>query len=122
MTKEFRTSTSNIIGTDLSKYKLVGKNQFACDFMSVIRVHKLPIVLHNEEKPIIVSPAYVVFEVIDTNILLPEYLMMWFRRPEFDRYARYKSHGSVRETFDWDEMCEVKLPIPNIEKQQQIVD
>jgi type I restriction enzyme S subunit len=65
MTKEFRKSTSNIVGTDLSKYKLVYNNQFACDFMSVIRVHKLPVVLHNESEPVIISPAYIVFEVID---------------------------------------------------------
>jgi type I restriction enzyme S subunit len=62
-----------------------------------------------------------VFEVIDHDKLDPEYLMMWFRRPEFDRYARYKSHGSVREMFDWEEMCEVELPVPSIEKQREIV-
>ncbi|RYH72163.1 restriction endonuclease subunit S [Flavobacteriaceae bacterium 144Ye] len=121
MSKEFRKSTSNIVGVDLSKYKLVYKNQFACDFMSVIRVHKLPVVLHSEEEPVIVSPAYTVFEVTDENVLLPEYLMMWFRRPEFDRYADFRCDSAIRGGFKWDELCEVTLPIPSIEKQQQIV-
>lgn len=58
---------------------------------------------------------------MDIELLLPEYLMMWFRRPEFDRYARFKSHGSAREVFDWEEMCKVELPIPSIEKQREIV-
>src|SRR5690606_9985623 len=69
----------------------------------------------------IISQAYVVFEIIDETQLLPEYAMMWFRRSEFDRYARFKSHGSARETFDWDELCDTELPIPSIEKQQEIV-
>lgn len=122
MTKEFRKSTSNIIGTDLTKYKLVNKNQFACDFMSVIRVHKLPVVLHQEEKPVIVSGAYAVFEVKDETELLPEYLMMWFRRPEFDRYADFRCDSAIRGGFKWDELCDTQLPIPSIVKQQQIVD
>jgi type I restriction enzyme S subunit len=121
MTKEFRKSTSNIVGTDLTKYKLVYKNQFACDFMSVIRVHKLPVVLHNEDLPVIVSPAYKVFEVIDEEVLSPEYLMMWFRRSEFDRYADFRCDSSIRGGFAWDELCEVELPIPSIEKQRAIV-
>lgn len=121
MTKEFRKSTSNIIGTDLSKYKLVGKEQFACDFMSVIRVHKLPVVLHTAEQPVIVSPAYTVFEVVDKNKLLPEYLMMWFRRSEFDRYADFRCDSAIRGGFKWDELCEVTLPIPSIEEQHDIV-
>ncbi len=121
MTKEFRKSTSNIIGTDLSKYKLVEKNQFACDFMSVIRVHKFPVVLHTSEDPVIVSPAYIVFEITNMNILDPEYLMMWFRRSEYDRYADFRCDSSIRGGFKWDELCESQIPIPNIEKQQEIV-
>ncbi|MCG8182398.1 restriction endonuclease subunit S [Tenacibaculum piscium] len=121
MTKEFRKSTSNIIGVDLSKYKLVPKNHFACDFMSVIRVHKLPVVHQNSDELIIVSPAYTVFKVIDENILNPEYLMMWFRRPEFDRYADFRCDSAIRGGFKWDELGEVELPIPSIEKQHEIV-
>ena len=121
MTKEFRKTTSNIIGTDLSNYKLVYKNQFACDFMSIIRVHKFPVVLHHDDKPIIISPAYPVFEVKDEEELNPKYLMMWFRRTEFDRYADFKCDSAIRGGFKWDELCEVELPIPSIEKQREIV-
>jgi len=121
MTKEFRKSTSNIVGTNLKKYKIVGKNQFACDFMSVIRVHKLPVVLHSSDDLIIVSPAYTVFKIIDETVLNPEYLMMWFRRPEFDRYADFRCDSAIRGGFKWDELCETELPVPSIEKQHEIV-
>ncbi|WPO92435.1 restriction endonuclease subunit S [Chryseobacterium sp. HR92] len=121
MNKEFRKSTSNIVGTDLSKYKIVKQGQFCCDFMSVIRVHKLPVVLNNLGEDVIISPAYVVFEIIDKNIILPEYLMMWFRRSEFDRYADFRCDSSIRGGFQWEELCEVKLPIPSIEEQNKIV-
>lgn len=121
MSKEFRKSTSNIVGTDLSKYKIVKQGQFCCDFMSVIRVHKLPVVLNNLGEDVIISPAYVVFEVIDENLLLPEYLMLWFRRTEFDRYADFRCDSSIRGGFQWEELCEVELPVPSIEKQRDIV-
>ena len=121
MTKEFRKSTSNIVGTDLSVYKVVDHWQFACDFMSTIRVRKLPVVLQNENEKIIVSPAYTVFEVLDTNKLNPEYLMMWFRRSEFDRYAYFCCDSAVRGGFNWEELCDVELPLPWIEKQREIV-
>ncbi|WP_424493181.1 restriction endonuclease subunit S [Salinimicrobium sp. GXAS 041] len=122
MTKEFRKSTSNIVGTDMSRYKIVEPGKFACDFMSVIRVHKLPVVLNTEENAVIVSPAYTVFEVIDENELIPEYLMMWFRRSEFDRYADFKCDSAIRGGFGWDELCEVVLPIPSPAKQREIVN
>lgn len=64
---------------------------------------------------------YTVFEVVDKTRILPEYLMMRFRRPEFDRYARYHSHGSAREVFGWEEMCDVRLPIPLLSRQREIV-
>ncbi|WP_322549004.1 restriction endonuclease subunit S [Flavobacterium psychraquaticum] len=121
MTKEFRVSTSNIVGTDMSVYKVVNKWQFSCDFMSVIRVHKFPVVLKTDDDPVLVSPAYTVFEVNDENELNPEYLMMWFRRSEFDRYADFKCDSAIRGGFDWDALCDCMLPIPSIEKQQEIV-
>ena len=119
--KRFMPSVANVVGTDLSNYKVVSKGQFACNLMHVGRDEKIPVALQKDDEPIIVSPAYVVFEVVDTNVLLTEYLMMWFRRPEFDRYARFHSHGSAREIFDWSEMCDVILPIPSIERQREIV-
>ncbi len=122
ISKEFIPSVANTVGTDMKNYKIVYKNQFVYISDTSRRGDKIGITILEDYEEAIVSQAYTVFEITDTEKLLPEYLMMWFRRPEFDRYARYKSHGSVRETFDWDEMCEVKLPIPSIEKQQQIVD
>ena len=121
MTKQFRPSTSNIIGVDLSKYKIVGKNVFAFDTMSVIRVHKVPIAINNTDSPIIVSPAYVTFECKNNNELDPQYLMMWFMRNEFDRYADFKSDAAVRGGYDWDELCDTSIYIPPIEQQKEIV-
>lgn len=121
MTKEFRETTSNIVGTDMSVYRVMSKYQFACDFMSPIRVNKLPVVLKLDDEPNLVSPAYPVFEVKDRNELDPEYLMMWFRRPEFDRYATFKCDGAIRGGYEWKELCETLIPIPHIDKQREIV-
>lgn len=121
MTKQFRPSTSNIVGVDLSKYKVVDKNVFAFDPMSVIRVHKVPIALNSDNLPIIVSPAYITFKSIDENILDARYLMMWFRRNEFDRYADFKSDASVRGGYNWNELCETQIILPSIDQQRKIV-
>ncbi len=121
MSKQFRTSTSNIVGVDLSKYKVVNKNIFAFDSMSVIRVHKVPIAMNDTNPPIIVSPAYITFECIDSNILDPYYLMMWFQRTEFDRYADFKSDAAVRGGYGWSELCDTPIYVPSIEKQREIV-
>ena len=117
--KEMIISIANTVGTDMSTYKIIQKNQFAYGPVTSRNGDKISIALSCEEKALL-SQAYVVFET--NNELLPEYLMMWFRRPEFDRYARYKSHGSAREIFDWQEMSEVMLPIPSVEKQQEMVN
>lgn len=119
--KEFIPSIANTIGTDMSKYKIVKKNQFAYGTVTSRNGDKISIALLQNCNEALISQAYISFEVIDENILLPEYLMMWFRREEFDRYARYMSYGSAREVFSWEEMCNVKLPIPSIEKQREIV-
>jgi type I restriction enzyme S subunit len=121
MTKQFRASTSNIVGVDLSKYKIVRKNVFAFDTMSVIRVHKVPIAINDTDSLIIVSPAYVTFECKNTDELDPKYLMMWFKRKEFDRYADFKSDAAVRGGYDWRELCETLICIPSIERQREIV-
>lgn len=121
MTKEFRETTSNIVGTDMSVYRVMSKYQFACDFMSPIRVNKLPVVLKLDDEPNLVSPAYPVFEIKDRNELDPEYLMMWFRRPEFDRYATFKCDAAIRGGYEWTELCETLIPVPKIDKQREIV-
>ena len=118
--KKFIPSIANIIGTDLSNYKVVQTGQFAYGPVTSRNGEKISIAYLDGEDCII-SSSYTVFEVINKNELDPEYLMLWFSRPEFDRYARYKSHGSVREIFDWNELCMVELPIPSIEKQKSIV-
>lgn len=121
MTKEFRETTSNIVGTDMSVYRVMSKYQFACDFMSPIRVNKLPVVLKLDDEPNLVSPAYPVFEIKDRNELDPEYLMMWFRRTEFDRYATFKCDAAIRGGYEWTELCETLIPVPSIIKQKEIV-
>lgn len=121
MTKEFRETTSNVVGTNMSVYRVMSKYQFACDFMSPIRVNKLPVVLKLDDEPNLVSPAYPVFEVKDRNELDPEYLMMWFRRSEFDRYATFKCDAAIRGGYDWEELCDTLIPVPHIDKQREIV-
>ena len=121
ISKEFIPSIANTIGTDMSTYKIVRKGQFAYGPVTSRNGDKVSIALLSNENNAIISQAYTVFEVKEANKVLPEYLMMWFRRPEFDRYARFHSHGSAREIFDWSEMCDVMLPIPSIERQREIV-
>lgn len=116
--KEYMPSVANVIGTDLTKYKIIEKNIFACNPMHVGRDEKLPVALYKGDKPAIVSPAYFVFEIIDRSILNEEYLMMWFRRSEFDRNCWFKTDGSVRGGISWNEICELELPVPEIEKQK----
>ena len=121
VSKEFMPSIANTIGTDMSTYKVVERNQLVYIADTSRRGDKIAIGLLDKYDNAIVSQAYTVFEVTDHELLLPEYLMMWFRRPEFDRYARFHSHGSAREVFDWDELCNVQLPVPSIERQREIV-
>ena len=119
--KMFIPSIANTVGTDFTKYKVVKRGQFTYIPDTSRRGDKIGIALLTDYVEGLVSNIYTVFEVKDENELLPEYLMLWFSRPEFDRYARFKSHGSVREIMDWDEMCKVELPVPSIEKQRSIV-
>ena len=120
ISKQFIPSIANIVGTDLSNYKIVRTGQFAYGPVTSRNGEKISIALLRD-KDCIISSSYTVFEVTDNERLDPEYLMLWFSRPEFDRYTRYMSHGSVRKIFDWDELCKVELPVPSIEKQRGIV-
>lgn len=119
--KHFMPSVANVNGTDLSTYRVVKKNQFAFNPMHVGRDEVLPISMFEDDEPIIVSPAYVVFEVKDEEELLPAYLMMWCRRSEFDRNAWFMTDNSVRGGFSWADFCDMELPVPSIEKQREIV-
>ncbi|WP_333878692.1 restriction endonuclease subunit S [Flavobacterium sp.] len=120
--KELMPSIANIVGTDMSTYKLLKKNQFAYGPVTSRNGDKISIALSNKYDSCLVSQAYSTFEIINSNELIPEYLMMWFKRTEFDRYARFMSHGSAREIFSWQELCETFLPVPSPEKQQQLVN
>lgn len=119
--KFFMPSVANVIGTDLSKYKLIQKGNFACNPMHVGRDERLPVALYSYDKPAIVSPAYFIFEIKDTAVLNADFLMMWFRRPEFDRICWLKTDGSVRGGIAWDDICRMEIPVPVIEEQRNIV-
>lgn len=120
ITKRFIPSIANTVGTDMSTYKIVKRNQFAYGTVTSRNGEKISIALLTEDE-CLVSSSYTVFEIVDTELFEPEYLMMWFRRSEFDRYARFMSHGTVREQFGWEDMCDVELPVPSIEKQREII-
>jgi restriction endonuclease S subunit len=118
--KAFIPSVANTIGTDLSNYKVISEKQFACSLMQVSRDGKMPIAMFKGE-PCIMSPAYPMFEVSKTNELLPEYLMMWFSRSEFDREASFYAVGGVRGSLEWNDFCDMQIPVPAIEKQREVV-
>lgn len=120
--KCFIKSIANTVGTDWRSYKIIKKGQFCYIPDTSRRGDKIGIALLKECSVALVSQAYTVFKIVNEDRLLPEYLNLWFKRSEFDRYARFHSHGSVREIFDWDEMCNVELPIPKMEEQIKIVN
>lgn len=119
--KFFMPSVANIVGTDMTTYKVVKKGQFACNRMHVGRDYRLPISISTSDEDFLVSPAYDVFEVKNEEELLPEYLMMWFSRKEFDRNSWFYTDADVRGGLHWDTFCDIELPVPSIEKQRAIV-
>jgi len=119
ISKNFMPSVANANGLDLSKYKIIKKGQFAMNVMHVGRDEKLPISLYSSEDPAIVSPAYFTFEITDENFILPEYLMLQFIRPEFDRLTWYYCDSSIRGGLEWSRFCEIKIPLPNIDDQKK---
>ena len=120
--KQFITSIANTTGTDMSTYKIVQPRQFGYVPVTSRNGDKITIALYEGESPCIISQAYIVFEVIDETELLPEYLMMWFRRPEFDRECWFMTDGSVRGGITWDDLCRIKLPVPSYARQCEIVE
>ena len=119
--KYFMPSVANVIGTDLSNYKVVAKNQFACNLMHVGRDEKIPMAMLENNESVIVSPAYFVFQISQLESLLPEYLMMWFRNPHFDKEAWFYTDSDVRGGMTKSALLDMKLPIPLIDQQQKIV-
>ena len=122
ISKLFIPSIANTIGTDMSTYKVVNPGQFAYGPVTSRNGDKVSIALYKGDDDAIISQAYTVFEVVDKDKMSSDYLMMWFQRPEFDRYARFHSHGSAREIFDWDELCDTTIPVPSIDRQREIVE
>ena len=118
--KAFIPSVANVIGTDLSNYKVIRNKQFACSLMQVSRDQKIPVAIFNGTEAIM-SPAYPMFEVIDEQELMPEYLMMWFARKEFDREASFYAVGGVRGSLTWEDFTNMTLPVPSIERQRAMV-
>jgi len=121
ITKNFMPSVANVSGTDLSKYKIIQKGQFAYSAMQVGRDETIRLALYTDDVPAIISPAYLVIESKDENELIPEYMMMWFQRPESDRYGWFISDSSVRASLDWERFCEIEIPIPDIDEQCKYV-
>ena len=120
--KCFIPTKANMDGVSVLSYKIVAQSEFVYVADTSRRGDKMALALNSSDKNILVSSIYTVFRSIDKNVLLPEYLFLLFNRPEFDRYARFNSWGSARETFDWSEMKRVRIPLPPIEVQQAIVD
>ena len=121
ISKEFIPSVTNTVGTNMRNYKIIRKNQFACSIMQVRRDGKMPVALLEDIEEAIISQAYPVFEIIDTEVLLPQYLMMWFTRSEFDRQATFHAVGGVRGSLEWEDFLAFELPVPSIETQREIV-
>ena len=119
--KYFMPSVANVIGTDLSKYKLLRNGLFACNPMHVGRDERLPVALYDDETPALVSPAYFMFTIKNNDMLNAEYLMMWFRRTEFDRQCWLKTDGSVRGGITWEDICRLEVPIIPYQDQLTLV-
>lgn len=121
LNKEFMPSVANLSKTDLTKYKVLSKNQFAANFMHVMRDKKIPIGLYHSEEPCIISPAYPVFKVKTDNVL-EEYIMLWLNRPESDRYAWFISDSSIRGGLEMSRFYEIEIPVPPLPSQKAVVN
>ncbi len=120
--KEYMPSVANTIGTDLSNYKLLRMNTFACNPMHVGRDERLPVSLYKKDIPAIVSPAYFMFKVKDESKVLPDFLMLIFKRDDFDKNCWFRTDGSVRGGITWNDICEIELPVPDLKEQEKIVN
>jgi type I restriction enzyme, S subunit len=118
--KQFMPSVANVSSTDLSRYKLISNGMFACNVMHVGRDERIPIAFYTDDEPAIISPAYIMFRIVNDE-LLPEFLMMHLQRPEFDRYAGYICDSSIRGGLEWERFCDIQIPIPDIKEQRKYV-
>lgn len=120
--KEFISTKANMDGVSLLTYKIVAQREFAYVADTSRRGEKIAIAFNTGDKPILISSIYTVFRVSQNENLVSDYLFMFFNRPEFDRYARFNSWGSARETFDWDTLCDIDIELPDLPTQQKYVD
>lgn len=120
--KEFMPTAANTTGLDESKYKIIRRNRFVYSGMQTGRDECIRISMYNQDSPILVSPAYTTFEVNDTDLLLPQYLFMYFLSKEKDRYGAFCSDASIRSNLDWDAFCDIEIMLPTISIQQKYVD
>lgn len=120
--KRFIPTKADMSGVSLKSYYIVRPDEFAYVPVTSRNSEKISIACNESANPIICSSSYIVFRVLETEKILPSYLKMFFNRDEFNRYSRFHSWGSARETFDWTDMCEVKIPIPDINIQKSIVE
>lgn len=119
--KSFIETKANMDGVNLKSYKIVDKNEFAYVADTSRRGDKIAIAFNRANK-ILISSIYTVFLVKRNDLLLSDYLFMYFNRPEFDRFSRFNSWGSARETFSWEDMCDIVIELPSLEIQQKYVD
>ena len=120
--KKFMQTKADMKDVNLCPYLAIQPNDFAYVTVTSRNGEKISVALNDSDTTYICSSSYVVFRSKDVEKLLPQYLMLYFSRPEFDRYARYNSWGSARETFDWSEMCNIQIPIPDIKIQKAIAE
>ena len=119
--KKFIPTKANMDGVSLTSYKVVNGFDFAYVADTSRRGDKIALALNTTEKSVLISSIYTTFRCKDNNELLPEYLYLLLSRSEFDRYSRFNSWGSARETFDWDELCRIQIPKPDITIQRELV-
>lgn len=118
--KVFIPTKANMDGVSVSSYKIVNPRSFTYVPDTSRRGDKIALAFNSSDRGLLVSSVYIVFRITDETAFLPEYLYLLFNRPEFDRLARFNSWGSARETFNWDDMCRVEIPLPPIEVQRSI--
>lgn len=119
--KEFIETKANMNGVSLTNYKVVPQNAFAYVADTSRRGDKISLALNLTNQNYLVSSITTTFKVTDESLILPEYILMFMKRSEFDRYARYNSWGSARETIEWDSLCDLRIPVPQKEVQESIV-
>ena len=121
-TKEIQRTKANVSMRDLSTFLVIRRNQFVFNRRTTRNGERLGLGFNDTDEPLLFTNDYVAFEIRDTDVLLPEYLYLYFKRDEFDRYVRYNSWGSATEFFNWEDMQEVRVPVPDISTQKALAD